>query len=291
MSQLVRKPAPPPGVYPDIPFIEYLAWEAASSSRLSLLQRSAAHLRASLESQGEDTKSLRIGRAAHAAVLEPEVFRRDYACLPEGDGRTKVVKEARELIEAEGRVGLSVADYGAAMQIRLSVVAHRSAGPLIEGEGRSELSLVWIDPVTGVTCKARHDRHSPVIAGGAVIDLKTTRDASPASFARSIFNYGYHRQGALYLNGAQTHGLPCEHYVIIAVENTEPHACAVYRLDEAAIVAGQQEVDALLYRYARCIETNEWPGYPSEVQDIALPEWAWGASQRLVEGLTEEVST
>jgi hypothetical protein len=29
-------------------------------------------------------------------------------------------------------------------------------------------------------------------------------------------------------------------------------------------------------RYAECLRTDEWPGYPDEVVDIALPHYAWG---------------
>lgn len=279
--------APPVGVYENIPFEDYLAWDAASSSQLKALVRSPAHLKAYRAKPDEDTTALRIGRAAHCATLEPDRFPEQYARLPEGDGRTKVVKDAKEAIEALGRTGLSGKEFECALSIAATLHAHPSAGPLLSGNGRSELSLVWRDEETGVLCKARHDRHSAVFAGGTIVDLKTTVDASLRSFERAIFLFGYHRQGAFYLRGSRALCLPVEHYVLVAVEKEEPFACAVYRLSEAALDAGEQEVVALLKQYRRCTESHVWPGYPTEVRDIALPDWAWGASQHLAESIAE----
>lgn len=277
---------PAPGVYADVPFAEYFRWNAASSSRLSLLVQSPAHLRASLDGKSEDTTSLRIGRAAHMAILEPEKFGAEFARAPEGDGRTTAVREAKAALEASGKVALSPAEWDRTVGIRQAVRSHPSAWPLLSGEGRSELSLVWVDPTTGVTCKARHDRHSPLMAGGAIVDVKTTRDASRSSFEKAIFGYGYHRQAAFYAEGAEQCGLPTEHSVIVAVENEAPFAVAVYRLSDAALDAGWEEVKALLGLYGRCQATNQWPGYPTEVQDVSLPDWAWGASQHIAERAT-----
>ena len=45
---------------------------------------------------------------------------------------------------------------------------------------------------------------------------------------------------------------------------------------------------ALLERYAECERSGEWPGYPDEVRDISIPEWAWYQMDDQTAGLEVE---
>lgn len=270
--------APEPGAYPGTPMHEYATWPGASNSQLTRLMRSPAHLRAYLEEPSKDTPALVFGRAAHAAILEPDLFASTYIEQPAGlDRRTKAGKELwAELCDeyGEDRV-LSPTAYRACLGMRDSVHAMRRAAGMLTGPGEVELSCGW--DMDGVRCKGRFDRHSPEIAGGAVVDLKTTNDASRLGFERSIFSYGYHRQAAMYLAGARALGIPARHYVIIAVEKEPPYGVGVFRLTEGAVDAGAQQLRPLLSLYARLqeIPRTEWWGYPDEVRDVSLPAYAW----------------
>lgn len=275
-------PAPPVGVYADVPFGDYLAWDAVSQSQLKELQRSPAHLRAALEAPDEDTDALRIGRAVHCAVLEPHRFAADFAVLPEGnDRRTKEGKAAWERAMNSGATPIKYEEGEKVKAIAASIRAHTAAAHLLASDGPAELSLVWRDEETGVLCKARQDKHAHAVGGGVILDVKTTTDASAREFERTVFNFAYHRQGAFYLRGSEALELPVQHYAIIAVEKEAPYAVAVYRLNEAALDAGDDEVGALLKRYAACQSRGEWPAYPDTVQDLALPDWAWGVSAHM----------
>jgi hypothetical protein len=284
---------PVPGLYPGIPASEYHRWPLASNSRLSRLRRSPAHLKAYTDEPPADTTALALGRAAHAAILEPFDFDADYTvagqceAVKKGDGlrcaNGGVICDASQgwlcgvhgkgAVPVPGRHVLPAGEFAACERMRDAVRDHAAASKLLAGAGEVELSVVWES--FGVMCKVRLDRLSPDIAGGAVVDVKTTRDASPREFERSIFAHGYHRQGALYLDALHAHGIPAEHFVIIAVEKEPPFAVAVYRLTEGAIDAGREQVRPLLERYGECLERNEWPAYPDTVQDIALPDWSW----------------
>lgn len=288
---------PGPGVYPDASHADYHAWSAASNSRLSKLRRSPAHLKSYLDDPAQkDTQALTIGRAVHAAVLEPDDFDTRYTvagqctATKKGDGQRcsnngiAYRTDAGWLcgVHAKGFAGvdnsravLNPADYSMCLRIRDSVHAHKGAKMLLSGEGRAELSMLWNDAESGVLCKARHDRHTPWLAGGAIVDLKTTRNASAREFERSIFSHGYFAQGAHYLNGAKAHDLPAEHFVIVAVEKEPPFAVGVYRLTEGALDAGAELLKPLLKLYHECVTTDHWPGYTDEVVDVALPDWSW----------------
>jgi hypothetical protein len=285
---------PGPGVYPNVPAHVYHQWDCASNSQLGHLKRSPAHLIAELQ-EPKDARHFAIGRAAHAAILEPDTFATNYV-VAQQCGAIKKDKERCSnggIVYANGEwfcgvhgkgIGsqagpvsvLSERDHADILRMRESVLDHRSASKLTRGKGQNELSCVWIDPETGVKCKARLDRHSPVVPGCAIVDVKTTEDASKASFYRSIYKWGYYRQAYFYLQAAKHCGLPAEFgFIVVAVEKAAPYGVGVYRVIEAAVDAGEQEVKALLKTYAECRSTGHWPAYSDDVVDITLPDFAW----------------
>ena len=293
------------GQFHNVPMEQYLAWDAVSNSSLGHMLRSPAHFRAELEQPREQTPAMAIGTAVHTSILEPDAFDTGYVCLPDPDpdrhrnangslslkpASTKAYKEecASIALRNPGAVLLGGDEYTAVVSMREAVLTHPVANALLERGGESELSCTWMreDLSPPVMCKGRFDRITSQVDGGAIIDIKKTRDASRHAFERAIFQYGYHRQAAFYLDGAARLGMPVGHFVIIAVEPEPPYAVAVYRIIEGALEAGAAQLDALLAKYAQCSDRDEWPGYPEQVQDIALPSWAWGAVDEQIEEIT-----
>lgn len=293
MSEPASLPCPAPGVYPGTPISDYHRWSCASNSRLSKLLRSPAHLRAYLDEPQDETAALVMGRAAHSCILEPDDFAKRYGRSSGADRRTKTGKQEWDnLLDTFGDgCVLKPDDYDAALKMRDSVHGHASASKLLAGDGDVEFSVVfdatYNDEGDTVRCKARLDRHAMIGDRRVIVDIKTTRDASRRAFERSIFDHGYHRQGYLYLAAAQAAGIEAQDYVIIAVEKEAPYAVAVYRLTEGAIAAGGEQIVKLLHTYAMCEALGEWPAYAPDVQDIALPTYAWG---QIDEDLKENVA-
>ena len=276
---------PKPGVYRDVPPADYHSWKLASNGALTALMRSPAHLKTYLEDLRPDTPPFVLGRAIHAAVLEPDRFTSDYTFFA-GDKRTRDGRlEYDELLAEhdEGNV-LSHTDWQTCLAVRDAVRAEPEAWGLISGKGDAELSLVWKDE-TGVKCKARWDRWSPDLPDGVCVDLKTTTDASKRAFERAIFAYGYHRQGTLYMRGGKALQMAAKHYAIIAVEKEPPYGVGIYRLRDEVIEHTTVLVERLLRKYARCLKEKSFPGYGGGVEDIGVPPWAY----ELIEVQTEEV--
>ncbi len=262
------------GLYPSMPFADYLGVVAASKSLLwTIHEQSPAHAFARMNGATKDTPALRIGRLVHTAVLEPDTWSSGYVRGPDGDYRTKKVKEALVALEGEHPDAeiLKPDDFDLCMSIRDAVAAHPKGRRLIEG--RAEVSMVWDDPDTGVRCKGRADLLSD--RAPAVVDLKTAADASPAAFSRAIANLGYHIQGAHYLEGSCELGHHAEHFVFVVVEKAEPFAVACYELSAAALGLGADIRRDLLCRWRDCMETGDWPGYSAGVPQIDLPAWAY----------------
>ena len=262
------------GLHRDIPKVIYHALDLVSSHRLGLLKRSPAHLKWSLENPEPQTPAMKLGEAVHTAVLEYSKFENLYVKAPEVDRRTKAGKECWDLFVSEqgDKVVLDSDSYTQVLEMSAAIARHETAANLLNHCIDIELTAIWNDELTGLKCKGLIDSYAPSLDN--VNDLKTTSDASPREFERSIFRYGYHRQAAFYLDGMKALGENVEHYTIIAVENKAPYAVAVYRLRDEVIDLGRRENEKLLNLYERCQRSGEWPAYPLEVLDIGIPAWA-----------------
>src|SRR3972149_4498010 len=121
------------GIHKNIQAEAYHNWDALSHHWLEELRRSPAHLRSHLTEPQVATLAMRIGRAAHAAILEPEDFVKRFRRGPEGDRRTTKVKEAGAAAVAE--VGedavLSPDDYGRCLAMRDAVWATKMGKALL----------------------------------------------------------------------------------------------------------------------------------------------------------------
>lgn len=165
--------------------------------------------------------------------------------------------------------------------MRDAIMLHPAASALLKSDGVAEASAYWTDEATGELCRFRPDFWR---ADGVIADLKTTDDASPEGFAKSVYNWRYHVQAAYYTDGAQvvTQQQP-KAFLFIAVEKKPPYAVGVYVLDNTSVEIGRAEYKADLARYAECKRTGQWAGYGDKIQQIELPGYALNKGAKLLE--------
>lgn len=248
---------------------DYHSHTAVSKSVLDKIARSPLHCRAYLDGvRQEPTAAMLFGTALHSAILEPELFDAQYAVF-EGDRRTTAGKQAYADLVARNKSIISSTDSDAISSMTAAVRSHPVASWLLR-DGRAEDSVFWTDDESGLQCKCRPDwwRND-----GIVVDVKTTEDASPAGFAKSVAAFRYHVQAAHYMAGTGANRL-----LFIAVEKKAPYAVAVYELDSVSLEVGEMIRRADLTTYAMCQDAGEWPGYSSVVELLSLPAWAFPKS-------------
>ena len=109
-----------------------------------------------------------------------------------------------------------------------------------------------------------------------MLDLKTCVSAEYHAFQRSLATYRYYVQAAFYLDGAtEATGEPHKDFIFIAVEKSPPFSVALYTLDKGSVEFGRQAYLADLNRLCDYRENPElWPGYPCEIREMLLPNWA-----------------
>ena len=257
----------------DLTNAEYHASTAISKSGLDLIRKAPALYAYRRDNPQEQTPAMRLGSLTHTAVLEPHLFGPSVIVRPEGiDRRTSAGKAdwAAFEIEADGKEIVTAEEMSKLAAIRDAVHNHPAAAKALAGSPTIEQSIFW--DADGIACRCRPDA---VTERGVIVDLKTTRDASPEGFAKSIAQYRYHVQAAFYSDGYKAaFGVAPRGFLFIAVETEPPFLVAVYVASEPMTHRGRIEYQADLDTFRWCRDHNDWPGYSGHVLTIDLPKWA-----------------
>lgn len=260
------------GIYEQLPIEDYHDDDALGSSKIKILAtKTPAHI---LGQRPTESAAFDFGSALHLSILE--VHKGNTIICGPDDRRGNKWKEAKEKAENDKHILLTKGDYDAVFQARDAVLGHAECENILSGNIKTELSLFHEDKTTGLRCKIRPDIINDDM--NIMIDLKTCQSASPHAFAKSIADYGYHIQQAFYQKIWNEHHLlqkTIDAFYFIAVEKTEPYAVAVYELGEASLLEGRNLVEANMWLYKMCKESNNWPGYPVGINTINLPNYAF----------------
>ena len=252
---------------------DYHADPAVSASHLHAVAASPYHywsrFLAPDRPPSVQTAAMKLGSLTHCAVLEPDQLASRYGIAP--DRRTNAGKAAVAAMEAAGIEAVTAPEMEQAMAMAASVRSHQAAAALLR-DGKAEQSFWFDDIATGLRCKCRPDWYT----GSTIVDLKTTVDASPKGFAKSVAQWRYHVAQVHYLAGTFA-----ERFVFIAVEKFYPYAVGVYELDADAVQFGDYERRNNLQTIADCRAISEWPGYGNIIQPLSLPKWALNANPNI----------
>lgn len=270
------------GFFYDVPFADYLSWPALSKSRIDVMRElTPMHFKHALENEENlDTEVFADGRAFHAAILEPESFCDTYITAPpppdgeKWDRRKKAHKDAWAEFEATtaGKTILTTQQRDMYMAMADAVTDHPLAGRLVEA-AHKEVSMRWRDVDTGLMLKGRLDGFIPEL-GNFIIDPKSTQCAAPRRFWKSVANFGYYIQMAMYYDGVkQLTGEEVRMPVLIACEKAAPYGVAVHQFTPEVLAIGRDDYKLLLMDIKHCQETGVWPGYDQDFIAIELPDW------------------
>lgn len=265
-----------PGFYPKEKLSNeaYHTSEGISKTGLVKLARSPAHYKAP---PLPPTRALVVGSAFHTAVLEPEKFEQQYAILPaDMKATTKAgIAWKAEQIKA-GKEILTAAEGANLPGMSKAVREHPKAAALLTG-GVVEMSAFWVDRDYGFTGKVRTDF---INDNAIIIELKSCTDARPFQFSRDFIKYDYAIQDAWYRHGLteaaeQELGRDIEHnhFVFIAVEKEPPYGIGTYKTPEVMLEAARDIINVLRAIYARCLESEKFPCYDTEIMEIETPKW------------------
>lgn len=136
--------------------------------------------------------------------------------------------------------------------------------------GENEFPIRWTDEETGILCRAMLDR----LTAGPIVDLKTTASTKPSKFARDAYSFGYHRQGAFYVDAAEALTDEQKPFCIVAVRNQPPYSVETFVPDGEFIALGMDQNREALRLFAECQASGRWlrPDWGNFIT-IKAPKW------------------
>lgn len=226
-----------------------------SYSSLKEFLKSPAHFLTYKNKETKESPAMRLGTAAHAAILEPQKFDAEYDTT-DLRRNTKAYKEL-----PQDKIYLSQSEWKSVVNMKANVMSNLSASDELHHCDRFETKVQG--EIDGVEFRGFVD----AMNDDTIIDLKTTQDASPEGFRKSLGNYSYHLQAAIYLKltGAKR-------YFIIAVESSPPYNTCVYELSEDTLEAGNALLKKGISKFKEW--DGSWYGYePYNYTKLDLPNW------------------
>lgn len=246
----------------DIPDHVYHQTPGIGSTAARELMKSPAHYKAYVEKEKVTSCSLQKtfdqGDAAHRAVLQPYLFDGDFAVLPEGINMTMKAGKAF----AEENTGKTVLSFKVGQEVTalaVSVLKNKAAHFMLRGDAH-EVSVWYHEPETGLILKARLDVDHEDF--NTSVDFKTTRDASPAKFAKSV-KYDYSVQSALYklVTGRAD-------FLFVGAEKVPPYAVSLARVPADYEQLTKLRLMQRFHLLKQCKIDNEYPCYDtSEINE------------------------
>ena len=252
---------------------DYHKDKGIGKSRLDAVHKSINHF---LMPASEPGPALILGSALHCAFLEPELFDVLFIKDEKNDKRTVEGKTNDKEFQkrAKNKTILTEKQWDIVKEMHESLRKDKLVQNLFQ-DGEPEVSLFWDEK--DIRCKARPDW--VIDKGRILIDLKTTKDASPEGFTKAIANYRYHVQCAWYSRAASIcYDRVPDQFVFVAVENTDPFNVGVYTLGLASRDEGWQIAEADLRKYKEWLESppeEKHQGYSQEIVQLEIPNWAF----------------
>lgn len=215
------------------------------------------------------SKAFPLGKAAHAAILEPEAFNLRYTVLPEEFSR-RTGKAYQEWADNDGREVLLRAEYETALACASSAQRSRAVRRHLE-HADTELSI--FTTIRGVPVKCRLDWAGPEGLG----DLKTVQDMRLRNFFRQCVSLDYLAQFAFYSDAYESETGTKAPWHSGVVEKSVPHDIAVVSFAAHDLEQGRKRYNEWLDRYIECMSRDVWPGVSGEDDaeiPFEMPIWA-----------------
>lgn len=215
-----------------------------------------------------------FGKAAHFYILEGEKMLSDRFTIIDDklNLNSKEGKAAKAEAAETGRQILRDKEVKAIKAMSDALAAHEFIGSAFQNCDM-EKTLAWKDTGTGVWLRCRPDALPKKIAH--IPDYKTAISARPDEFSRAVWNYGYHCQAQLYLEGIRAvTGVAPKSFIFVVQEKTPPYVVSSFVLDPDAIEWAKIQNRKAVHIFADCLESGRWPGYVDDIQQINLPPWA-----------------
>lgn len=275
-----------PGLYPELAAKDYFTGQVEGVTCLTnsaikvLINETPADLHGR-EDEGSYAK--RMGDVTHQLALDKG---RGYALSPYDRWASDDAKAWKAAAEADGLTPIKKADLDDALKMATLIKA-RIAEALGGAPYSTEVPFYWVEETVHgkVWCSGMLDVWCASLA--IAIDPKITKIIHGDKARAHISNMGWHTQNAWYRRGLGKI-LPelagRIRFKNLLISPDKPHTSRLVEISEGWRTGAELDCERALAVYARCVATNEWPGYPAEGEILDEPSWQMNARlQREIE--------
>lgn len=269
-----------PGLYPNLTVEETRDVPRVSFSHLKYAippDGSPGEYKYQLEHPTPPTDAMTFGNLVDHLLFTPDAPMTWLKVIP--DGKSKRTKDGQafckafpldHVIDEESLAEDTMRAHACVSAIR----AHPFAAKILSN-GRP--SVWWLADLAGVPCKGKLDWDP---AANFLVDLKVT-DPSPEKFTKTLQQFHYYVQAAMYLDGynmamlqtSQAPKLPKTDFVFIVCDPQPPHRVETYELDRVDIEAGRAVYQKALASIQECEAKKEFPASDGTLKKISLAYW------------------
>lgn len=247
-------------MFPRLPAHVYHAdRDALSCSMLKPLLISPAHFQASLVATSSSSPAKDFGSLVHLLLLEPEQINKEVAVYP-GIGSSRDPEYKKFLSNNSHRLAVDEPTLASARRL-----VQKVANTLFRGrrvlhfieESMTECSVYCTEPASGLRLRVRFDAYHPDFS----FDLKTTRHATPAAFARDAVEFAYDLQAYMYSLArcafeGKTEPAP---FVFITAETSTPNSVCLHTAGSTFLANGAAKLQECLATFQACTSVAYWP--------------------------------
>ncbi len=239
---------------------------AVRFTHLKAMGKSPLHMLEAVNHGRIDSSAMQLGRLIHWQVLGGMPDDEDgEIAIYEGERRGNAWKDFEALHPNDEIVTRK--EYDRATAICESVKNDPIAAPYLVGI--RETQIKW--KIGGRDCTSRPDVLNP--ATSALVDLKSTGDASLVGLKRQAWKMCYHAQLAFYTDAAKFSGVDVRDAYIVGVETRAPYAVTVLRLTERTLEEGRRMYRSWFEQMLVCEQSEFWPAYTQHVEQFDVPDW------------------
>jgi hypothetical protein len=247
---------------------EYRAHPALNFSKAKWLAVSPAHFKAKRDEIIKESHDMLLGNLTHALVLEGTPITDLAVVRP--DGMSFTTKEGKAWKAEQVLPIITDEDIRDINGMAGSVMDNQDAKALLDACTIREKPI--FGTLYGVEIKGMLDACGRNSAGHwAILDLKTTNDASPNKFKWTTKDFHYDLQAAWYmaLLGLAEQLEEEPEFFWLAVEKKPPYTCVVHQIGGDKLRAAKDLLEQVLTSYITCTESNQ---YQQPYQGIHLHE-------------------
>lgn len=219
-----------------------------------------------------ETQSMRFGSATHMYLNQRDDFHKKYMVAPKFDRRTndgKRLASEWEALAAANNATIITEPEMESVNLASEVVKF------------SPLANRIISSLSNVEQKVEFNHNRRLILDGickefkSVVEVKTTKDASQAGFAKEAANLEYFMQLADQVRATGSDGA-----IVIAIENKRPYNINTFFIasNDPALTVNYELIDLHVARWEECklkYGESRWPSYTDGKEFIQLnaPKW------------------